>query len=446
MAPMRRTPARPVKIVRSTWAGWGGCDSGERRGRGLGGCPPQRGSIVLRGEGKAARGRQRWRDEHGAVRDAALLPAGPVLGLSGGRPALGGLQHGQAGGHRGRDHARRRGAAPGVHDDHDHGGGRARRGHAAHRRAVRRGQGGAGRVLPAGRGRSGRGGPVGGPDAGRLARPGRGPPGGAAASSGSRDSVSPDRARSGGPSPDELLAQTVRVEGRRVLATLVRTFGDLELAQDAVQEAAVTALRVWPRDGTPDDPRAWLTVAARRKAYDVLRREAARPAKEAAAGWPDSIPGHVPDHAPEVIEMVEPDSSVRDDMLRLVFTCCHPALSREAQVALALRTLAGLEVTAIARAFLVPEATMAKRLVRARQKIGHARIPYRVPSDAELPGRLPSVLSVVYLIATEAHAPTGGDAVARADLELEAVGLARLLTELMPAEAEVLSLLALLLF
>ena len=258
--------------------------------------------------------------------------------------------------------------------------------------------------------------------------------------------MSPDPARSGGPSPDELLAHTVRVEGRRVLATLVRTFGDLELAQDAVQEAAVAALRVWPRDGTPDDPRAWLTVAARRKAYDVLRREAARPAKEAAAGWPDSIPGHIPDHAPEVLEMVEPDSSVRDDMLRLVFTCCHPALSREAQVALALRTLAGLEVTAIARAFLVPEATMAKRLVRARQKIGHARIPYRVPSDAELPGRLPSVLSVVYLIATEAHAPTGGDAVARADLEQEAVGLARLLTELMPAEAEVLSLLSLLLF
>ncbi len=242
--------------------------------------------------------------------------------------------------------------------------------------------------------------------------------------------------------PVELLAQTVRVEGRRVLATLVRTFGDLELAQDAVQEAAISALRTWPRDGTPADPRAWLTVAARRKAYDALRRESARPAKEAAAGTPEPVP----DHATEVIEMVEPDSVVRDDMLRLVFTCCHPALSREAQVALALRTLAGLEVPAIARAFLVPEATMAKRLVRARQKIARAHIPYRVPSDAELPGRLPSVLGVVYLIATEAHAPTGGEAVANADLELEAVGLARLLTELMPAEAEVLSLLALLLF
>ena len=240
--------------------------------------------------------------------------------------------------------------------------------------------------------------------------------------------------------------------GRRAAESWPRSSGpsaSLELAQDAVQEAAVTALRVWPRDGTPDDPRAWLTVAARRKAYDVLRRgRAARlyePESGGGAGQTPFPDTPFPDHAPEVIEMVEPDSSVRDDMLRLVFTCCHPALSREAQVALALRTLAGLEVTAIARAFLVPEATMAKRLVRARLKIGHARIPYRVPSDAELPGRLPSVLSV-YLIATEAHAPTGGDAVARADLELEAVGLARLLTELMPAEAEVLSLLSLLLF
>jgi RNA polymerase sigma factor (sigma-70 family) len=242
--------------------------------------------------------------------------------------------------------------------------------------------------------------------------------------------------------PDEVLAQTVRTEGRRVLATLVRTFGDLELAQDAVQEAAVMALRAWPRDGLPGDPRAWLTVAARNKAYDMLRRESARPAKEAAAGPPQPVP----DHAEDVIEMIEPDSVVRDDLLRLVFTCCHPALSREAQVALALRTLAGLDVAAIARGFMVPEATMAKRLVRARQKIAHARIPYRVPSDAELPDRLPGVLGVVYLIATEAHAPTGGQAVARADLELEAVGLARLLTELMPAEPEVLSLLALLLF
>ena len=148
----------------------------------------------------------------------------------------------------------------------------------------------------------------------------------------------------------------------------------------------------------------------------------------------------------EVIEAMETESQLRDDMLRLVFTCCHPALGREAQVALALRTLARLEVDAIARAFLVPEPTMAKRLVRARSKIATAQIPYAIPSDAELPDRLAAVLAVVYLIATEAHAPTGGNAVARVDLEAEAVRLARLLVELMPDEPEVLSLLALLLF
>ena len=143
---------------------------------------------------------------------------------------------------------------------------------------------------------------------------------------------------------------------------------------------------------------------------------------------------------------METESELRDDMLRLIFTCCHPALSREAQVALALRTLARLEVDAIARAFLVPEATMAKRLVRARSKMATAHIPYAIPSDAELPDRLAAVLAVVYLIATEAHAPTGGNAVARVDLEAEAVRLARLLVELLPDEPEVLSLLALLLF
>jgi RNA polymerase sigma-70 factor (ECF subfamily) len=244
-------------------------------------------------------------------------------------------------------------------------------------------------------------------------------------------------------SPEQRLAETVRVEGRRVLATLVRTLGSLQLAEDAVQDAVVAALASWPRTGVPDDPRAWLTVTAKRKAYDVLRREAARPAKEDAAGW--ELPATVPDLAEEVVDVVEPVSAVRDDLLRLVFTCCHPALGRDAQVALALRTLAGLEVPAIARAFLVPEATMAKRLVRARRKIATAGIPYRVPSDTELPERLPAVLAVVHLIATEAHAPTGGDDVVRVDLEAEAIRLARLLVELMPGEPEVLSLLALLL-
>src|SRR5215467_6748603 len=171
-----------------------------------------------------------------------------------------------------------------------------------------------------------------------------------------------------------------------------------QLAEDAVQDAAVAALQTWPRDGIPGDPRAWLTVTARHKAYDALRREAARPHKELAAAGGAALVA--PDLAPEVLDMVEPDSVVRDDLLRLIFTCCHPALAREAQVALALRTLAGLDAAAIARGFLVPEATMAKRLTRARQKIAQARIPYRVPGDAELPGRLAPVLAVVHLIAT----------------------------------------------
>jgi len=244
--------------------------------------------------------------------------------------------------------------------------------------------------------------------------------------------------------PEEQLAETVRVEGARVLATLIRTLGSLQLAEDAVQDAAVAALQTWPRDGIPGDPRAWLAVTARHKAYDALRREAARPGKELAAAGGAAVVA--PDLAPEVLDMVEPESVVRDDLLRLIFTCCHPALAREAQVALALRTLAGLEVEAIARGFLVPEATMAKRLTRARQKIAQARIPYRVPGDAELPGRLASVLAVVHLIATESHAPSTGEHLVRVDLEAEAMRLARLLNELMPGEAEVLSLLALLLF
>lgn len=243
--------------------------------------------------------------------------------------------------------------------------------------------------------------------------------------------------------PEERLAETIRVEGRRVLATLVRTLGSLQLAEDAVQDAALAALSAWPRTGIPDDPRAWLLVTARHKAYDTLRREAARPGKEITAGWGTEVA--TDDVAEEVLEMVEPESVVHDDLLRLVFTCCHPALALEAQVALSLRTLAGLEVAAIARALLVAEGTMAKRLVRARQKIAHAQIPYRVPSDAELPERLPGVLGVVHLIATEGHAPSSGDGVVRVDLEAEALRLGRLLAELMPDEPEVLSLLALLL-
>ena len=241
------------------------------------------------------------------------------------------------------------------------------------------------------------------------------------------------------------LVKVLREEGPRVLATLVRHLGDLSVAEDALSEATIAALGAWPASGIPDNPRAWLTVVARRKALDLLRRESARTDKETVAfRW--GTQGGATDEMEEVIDAMETESQLRDDMLRLIFTCCHPALSREAQVALALRTLARLEVDAIARAFLVPERTMAKRLVRARSKIATAHIPYVIPSDAELPDRLAAVLAVVYLIATEAHAPTGGNAVARVDLEAEAVRLARLLVELMPDEPEVLSLLALLLF
>ncbi len=242
----------------------------------------------------------------------------------------------------------------------------------------------------------------------------------------------------------DALVKVLREEGPRVLATLVRQLGDLSVAEDALSEATIAALGAWPGSGIPENPRAWLTVVARRKALDFLRRESARTDKETVAfRWGTE---RAKDEMEEVIDAMETESQLRDDMLRLIFTCCHPALSREAQVALALRTLARLEVDAIARAFLVPEATMAKRLVRARSKIATAHIPYAIPSDAELPDRLAAVLAVVYLIATEAHAPTGGNAVARVDLEAEAVRLARLLVELMPDEPEVLSLLALLLF
>lgn len=240
------------------------------------------------------------------------------------------------------------------------------------------------------------------------------------------------------------LVQVLREEGPKVLAALVGQFGDLSVAEDALSEATIAALGAWQGSGIPENPRAWLTVVARRKALDFLRRESTRTDKEAVAFRWGTEPAR--DEMEEVIDAMETESRLRDDMLRLIFTCCHPALSREAQVALALRTLTRLEVDAIARVFLVPEATMAKRLVRARSKIATAHIPYAIPSDAELPGRLAAVLAVVYLIATEAHAPTGGTAVARVDLETEAVRLARLLVELMPDEAEVLSLLALLLF
>ncbi|MFC9970539.1 RNA polymerase sigma factor [Spirillospora sp. NPDC127200] len=228
------------------------------------------------------------------------------------------------------------------------------------------------------------------------------------------------------------VARLLREEGAHVLATLIRVTGDITLAEDALQDAAVRALERWPRDGVPDSPRAWLIVTAKRRAIDIIRREGRRAGKEAeAVASLDPVP--------------EPAGAVRDDLLRLVFTCCHPALSAEAQVALALRTLGGLSTAEVARGLLVPEATMAKRLTRAKQKIAQARIPYRVPTAEELPDRLAGVAATIYLIFNEGYAAGAGEHLVRVALSAEAIRLARLLARLMPDEPAVLGLLALLL-
>jgi RNA polymerase sigma-70 factor (ECF subfamily) len=230
----------------------------------------------------------------------------------------------------------------------------------------------------------------------------------------------------------DAVARLVREEGTRVLATLVRVTGSVDLAEDAAQDAVVRALQTWPRDGVPDNPRAWLLVTAKRRAIDLIRREALRAGKEAeAVMFLDTAP--------------EPPEVVRDDLLRLVFTCCHPALALDAQVALALRTLGGLSTVEVARALMVPEATMAKRLTRAKRKIAQARIPYRVPAAEELPGRLAGVAATVYLIFNEGYVAGAGSDLVRFALTAEAVRLGRLLAELMPDEPTVLGLLALML-
>lgn len=227
-------------------------------------------------------------------------------------------------------------------------------------------------------------------------------------------------------------------ERGRILASLIRACGDFDLAEDALQDALAIAVDRWPADGLPDNAGAWLTTAARRKAIDRIRRDQRFGEKLRALGALLADAEGVPP-----AEAVEPAGALADDRLRLIFTCCHPALAREAQIPLTLRTLCGLTTPEIARAFLVPEPTMAQRIVRAKRKIREAGIPYRVPPPEALPERLASVLAVVYLIFNEGYAATSGPDLVRVDLGAEAIRLGRLLAELMPGDAEVLGLLAL---
>jgi RNA polymerase sigma-70 factor (ECF subfamily) len=236
----------------------------------------------------------------------------------------------------------------------------------------------------------------------------------------------------------EPIEQVFKQERGRILATLIRILGDIDLGEEALAAALEAAVVQWPTEGTPANPRAWLIRAARNKAIDQMRRRALLEDKRAemeadAALGRDDAGGEIDEVA------------VRDDQLRLIFTCCHPALAVEAQVALTLRTLCGLETEAIARAFLVPAPTMAQRLVRAKAKIKQARIPYRVPDAEDLPERIDAVLAVVYLVFNEGYAASSGAALIRRELCAEAIRLGRLLVELLPGESEARALLALML-
>jgi RNA polymerase sigma-70 factor (ECF subfamily) len=229
------------------------------------------------------------------------------------------------------------------------------------------------------------------------------------------------------------IERVFREEYGRAVAVLVRAFGDIDIAEEAVQDAFTVAVGRWPGSGLPPSPAGWIITTARNRAIDRLRREASREDRHAQAALLHA--GNEP----------REEGPVQDDRLRLIFTCCHPALAQGVQVALTLRLLGGLTTGEIARAFIVPEATMAQRLVRAKNKIRDAHIPYRVPGQAELPKRLQSVMAVVYLVFNEGYTASSGDELVRADLCAEAIRLGRLLADLLPDEPEVFGLLALML-